>query len=303
MWLTIALTAYLLFAVNNLIDKHLLTGPIKPKVYTFYVGTLSILVLILIPFINFSFPNPPILFLALLTGTIFILGLWAFYFGLKKFEASRIIPAVGGFLPIFTFIIVFLFSDSERMLSIWEIIAFVLLVLGSVLIALKRKKSITIDSLKISALTAFLFSIAVVLTKYIYLIHDFWSSFIIIKIGGVLCALALLVFSQVRKGIFTKQPALPKGKGILFLGNQAMGAGANILQNLAIDLVPLGMLAFVNALEGSKYVFLLIIAFFVSFKFPKFLKEEMSRKIALQKIISVLLIITGVIILAFKHTL
>ena len=303
MWLIVALTAYLLFAVNNLIDKHLLAGPIKPKIYIFYVGILSILVLILIPFVNFSFPNPPIIFLSFLTGAIFILGLWAFYTSLKKFEASRVIPAIGGLLPIFTFTIIYLFSESEKMLSLWEILAFILLILGSIFSTLKRKKSITIDSLKISALTAFLFAVAVVLTKYIYLVHDFWSSFILMKIGGVLCALILFVFPQVRKGIFTKKFALPKGKGILFLGNQAIGACANILQNLAIDLVPLGMLAFINAVEGSKYVFLLIIAFFVSFKFPKFLREEISRSAILQKTISVVLIIIGIIILAFQHTL
>jgi len=303
MWLIIALSAYLLFAANNLIDKHLLSGPIKPKVYTFYVGTLSIVVILLIPFVNFSFPSPPIILLAFLTGAIFILGLWAFYSGLKRFEASRIIPAVGGLLPIFTFVIVFIFSESEKMLSVWEIVAFILLILGSVFITLKKKQSITINSLKIAALTAFLFSTAVVLTKFIYLEHDFWSSFILMKIGGVICALALLIFPQVRKGIIAKKPALPKGKGILFLSNQVVGAGANILQNLAIDLVPLGMLAFVSALEGSKYVFILIIAFFVSFKFPKFLKEEMSKGAILQKSISVILIIIGVTILAFQHTL
>ncbi len=95
MWLVLALSAYFLFAISNLIDKHLLSsGPIKPKVYTFYVGTLSVLVILLIPFVDFAFPSLPILLLALLTGAVFILGLWAFYSGLKRFEASRILTTL-----------------------------------------------------------------------------------------------------------------------------------------------------------------------------------------------------------------
>ena len=62
-------------------------------------------------------------------------------------------------------------------------------------------------------------------------------------------------------------------------------------------LVPLSMLAFINAVEGVKYVFVLMLAAIVSLKFPKILSEEISRKIFLQKFAAILLIAVGLIVL------
>ena len=85
---------------------------------------------------------------------------------------------------------------------------------------------------------------------------------------------------------------------LIFLFNQGIGAGAFILQNWAIALVPLGFLAFINALEGTKYLFLLIFTILLALKFPKILKEEISKKILFQKIIAILLIGGGLVLLA-----
>jgi hypothetical protein len=91
----------------------------------------------------------------------------------------------------------------------------------------------------------------------------------------------------------------PKTIGI-FLSNQTIGAIAFILYNFAVALVPFNFLAFVNALEGTKYLFLLIFAIFLSLRFPQILKEEISKKALIQKIVAIFLIGVGLAILAFK---
>jgi len=73
-----------------------------------------------------------------------------------------------------------------------------------------------------------------------------------------------------------------------------------VLQNWAVALAPLIYLAFINALQGVQYVFLLIFTAFLSLKLPQILKEEISRKIISQKIIAILLIGGGLAILACK---
>ena len=77
-----------------------------------------------------------------------------------------------------------------------------------------------------------------------------------------------------------------------------MGAGASILQNWAIFLAPLVYVAIINALQGINYAFLLVFIIFLSLKFPKILKEEVSREILFQKIIAILLIGGGLVLLA-----
>ena len=117
------------------------------------------------------------------------------------------------------------------------------------------------------------------------------------RIGGFLTSLLFLFSGEVRKALFQK-PHYSKTGGIFFT-NQAVGGLAFVLQNFAVSLVPLGFLSFINALEGTKYVFVLIFSFLISMRFPKLLKEEASRKTIIQKAISVLLIISGLIILSF----
>jgi drug/metabolite transporter (DMT)-like permease len=299
-WLIVIISAYFLFALVALGDKYLLAGPPNPRSYSFYVGALGILSLLLIPFVGFSVPDIYQVSLALLVGAIYIFALFGLFTGLENFEASRVVPAIGGLLPLFTFGLVYLFSYGKELLSSYEILAFILLLTGSIFITFEKGKPITSKSLQISAITAFLFALAFVLTKYVYLAQPFWSGFIWMRIGGFLIALCFIFTKEVKREIFERKFTFQKKTGTFFLFNQAMGGGAFVLQNWAIALVPLGSLALISALEGTKYIFLLILAVLLSLKFPQILKEEISKKIFLQKIIAILLIGGGLVLLAIK---
>ena len=298
LWLIVTISSYFLFAIVALIDKYLLGGRIpSPKVYAFYVGILGIWALVLIP-LGFLIPEPLIIVLSLFAGAIFIISLFAFFYTLSLFEASRVVPAIGGFLPLFAFVLTYLFSSGKETLSFPEIIAFLLLVLGSVIITWQRSKNISLKSLQISALAALLGALAFVLIKHVYLFQPFWSGLIWMRIGGFLGAGFFLFSKEVREEIFIKRISFkPKTAGI-FLFDQLMGSGAGLLQNWAIFLAPLAYVAIITALQGVEYVFLLIFAVLLSLKFPKILKEKVSREILLQKIVAILLIGGGLTLLA-----
>lgn len=300
-WLLITILFYLIFAVVFLVDKYLLAGPIpNSKVYTFYIGTLGILVLILAPFVGFYIPGFFQIILSLLTGALFIYGIFWWNSALRLFEASRVIPAIGGILPIFTFLLIYIFSKGKEIFKIWEFLAFILLILGSILITYEKAKKISLKSFKISVIAAFFLSLSFVLAKYVYMAQPFWSGYIWIRIGGFLMAMGFLSAKEVRNELSKVKINFPKKTAAIFLSNQAAGAGANILQNWAIALAPLVGVAIINALQGVQYAFLLMFAVLLSLKFPQILKEEISRKILFQKIIAILLIGGGLIILAIK---
>lgn len=301
-WLIVAITAYFILAIVSLVDKYLLVGPIpNPKIYTFYVGILGVLVLFLVPFVGFSVPQPSQIILSLLAGAIFIYGLFWFYKALRDFEASRVIPAIGGILPLFTLGLVYIFSAGKETLGYVEFFAFILLILGSILITYERSKKISLQSFQISTIAAFFLALSFVLTKYVYLAQPFWSGFIWIRIGGFLMAIFFfLLFKEIREEIFKEKISFKKKTIGIFLSNQAMGAGAGILQNWAIFLVPLVYVAIINALQGIQYVFLLVFVIFLSLKFPQILKEEISKKILFQKITAILVISAGLFLLSLK---
>ncbi|MBU1045770.1 hypothetical protein KJ616_01450 [Patescibacteria group bacterium] len=308
LWIIFAIIAYFLLAISAVIDDFLLTGPLaKPKLYAFYVSVLGILVFVLAPF-GFTIPDSLTLLIALLSGALWFFALLGLFESLRLFEASRVIPAIGGILPIFTLILSYIFAwqskDTFEPLSSAKILAFLLLIVGSVFISSEKKRGVTQKSFILSSLTAFLFALSFLTAKLVYISQPFISGLIWIKVGGFLIALLFLFSKEVKGEIFKKKKApwssfLKKPKiALLFISNQIIGAGAGILQNLAIFLAPLSYLAFINALEGTRYVFLLIFTIILSYKFPKFLADEVSKKIIIQKIFAILFIIAGLVLLA-----
>lgn len=300
-WLLITIISYFLFAIVALIDKYLLIGPIpNPKLYASLVGISRILILVFVPFIGLDIPNSAQLILSLLAGGTFICALFWLFKALQLFEPSRIVPAVGGLAPIFSMALIYLFSGREETLRMQDFSAFILLVLGSFLITYQKSKKISLSSLKISILAAFFLALFFVLAKYVYLGQSFFQGLIWISVGSFLGGLLLLLNKEVRKGLFTVKTTIQKKTAVVFFSNQIMGASAHVLQNWAIALAPLIYVAAINALQGVQYVFLLFFTIFLSLKFPQIIKEEISKKILLQKISAILLIGIGLAMLAFK---
>ena len=298
-WIFIIVSAYLIFAINSLIDNYLLLGPPNPKSYAFYIGTLGITALILIPFVGFSIPTIPQIIISLLAGIISLLALYFFYVGLEYFEPSRIVAAIGGLVPLFTFLLVSIYSGKLIFTGGKEILAFLLLIFGSFLITFEKKKRISLSSFKISLIAAFLFSLGFVLMKNVYLNQPFWSGFMWMRIGGFLAGISFLFTKQVRNEIFQKKSTFTRKTGSIFLVNQGAGAGAFILQNFAIFLAGINYLPFINALQGVQYVFLFLLIFFLTKRFPKISEERFTNEIIIQKVMSICLICLGLLIFYF----
>jgi len=300
MWILIAVISYLVLAVANLIDKFLLTGPIQnPKTFTFYIGMLGGLIFLLIPFGFLEFPALPIIFLGLGAGVARTFGLLGLFSGLRSFEASRIIPAIGGLVPIFMAVLTLLVSGQSDLFTPGNLIAFLLLITGTVIVSIERHALVTLQSLKYSLFAAFFFSSFFVFSKVVYEEQAFLSGLIWLLMGGFFVSFVLLLSKEVRQEVFARKQAMSRNMTILFLGNQAMAGGGVFLQNLAIALAPFGLLAFVGALAGVQYIFLFLLALFLSTTFPRFLKEKISGKVLVQKVISIVFVGAGLLLLAF----
>lgn len=299
-WLIIAISAYFLNALNSVIDKFLLGRSIpQPIVYSFYVGILSITALVFAPF-GLVWPGLYQVLASFLVGIIFLFALIAFFTALKEGEASRVVPIIGGLTPIFVFSLTYLFLEER--LNWFQILAFFLLVLGGVLISIKKNETseatgsgYSIKGLKIAILTALLFGFFYVSVKFIFLNQPFISGFIWTRMGSFLAALGLLIPSKNRELIFGTTKTLEIKMGGLFIFNKALAGLAFILLNYAISLASVTL---VNALAGIQYVFLLILVILLSKNLPFILEEKITWPIMIQKISAIFLIGLGLLILA-----
>lgn len=296
LWLIIAISAYFLFAIASLGDRYLLIGPPNHKIYAFYVGILGIIVLLLIPFVDFYVPNIYQIGLSFLYGLIFILALLILYYSLERFEVSRIIPALGAFLPIFTFLLAFFILGQEGFFTGQRFLSFSLLIVGSIVVSLEKSFKLSLKSIFFAALAAFFLSLGFVLSKVIYSDLGFWPGFIWMRIGTFFFALFLFIFKSVRKEIFRKKKSFTRKTGIIFILTQSFGALAVILQSWSIALVDIIYISFVSALQGIQYFFL----FVFSLLFYKTLKEKITKKVIFQKISAIILIIIGLTLMAFN---
>jgi len=299
-WILIAILSYFLFSIVSVGDKYILKGPVNSVTYTFYIGILGILSLFLIPFTGFFVPGFEQLLMCLLAGIVYIFANFFFLKGLERFEASRIVPSIGGLLPLFIFILVYFFSAGQEVLNPLEILSFVLLISGSIAISIEPGKKISLKSFEIASVAALFYAFSFIFNKYVYLEQSFWNGFLWIRIAVFFTALSFLLVKSVRRELFFKRTKFNKKTGLIFIAIQIVGAGGFILQNIAVNMAGFSHLSLINALQGVQYFFLFIFATFISLKFPQVFKEKISWPIIIQKVFSILVISAGLIILVSK---
>jgi drug/metabolite transporter (DMT)-like permease len=298
-WLLAAIIAYLFFGFSSLGDKLVLTGKPKPVSYTFYVGVFGLLSIFLLPFIKFVFPSPIGFIWIISAALVYVLGLYSMYIAIAKFEISKVVATIGATQPIFIFILTWIFWGSQKM-SLMVFSAFIFLFLGSIIISYEKNIKITGDYLKITIFSSLMYSLYYIFTKLVFISLSFFSGIVWVSVSIFFFVLFFLLRKKYRDEIFSKQIVLDKKTQLLFLGTQTCGGVGNFLQSLSISLAPMGFLAIVNSLKGIQYIFLFFITLFVSYFYPKILKEQLSKKVVVQKILSIVLIAIGLALLSIN---
>jgi len=293
-WTLITIFSYFLNAIASVGDKILVSKKIpNPIAYSFYVGILSIFVIFLMPF-GFSMPPLNILIIALLSGATFLFALIFLFRTLVDGEPSRVFTGFGGMVPLFTLLLSFIILN--QVLTIKEFFIFILLTASGLLILESKNKLFFYKKeFKKIVIAAFLFSLALVLAKYVYLNHPFLSGFIWTRLGSLLTALLLLLSGENRRKIFKTTKNTQKKHKILLVLNKILAGAAFLLLNFAIAK---GNVSIINAMKGVEYGFIFIIAIIFSLKFPSLLKEHLTRKTVFKKIISIILIGLGLFVLS-----
>ena len=297
LWFFVIIASYFFFAISVFGDKLLLAGKPDPRAYTFYVGVLNTSTLLLLLFIpHADWPSPAAMGFALLSGLTTILALYFMFCAVEQFEVSRVMPALGGLMPIFIFILAQIFFGWQPV-SLTGFLALVLLVAGSVFISAETSLSFKSAYVALVSGSALLFSLAYIFSKKVFFYEPFLPGLVLIGAATAFVALFLLLDPRFRRAVFGKHATFDRSNGILFLSFQLSGAAAGFLQNWAIALVPVSFLAIMNSLRGIQYVFLFIITLSFSHFAPNIFKEPISRRIIMKKAFSILLIGLGLVLL------
>jgi len=282
-WLLITIAASVVLGTSAVFDKMLLRRPYyNPWAYAFWIGVLSILSIVLIPFGFASLPFK-LIFFAVFTGAVFLAAIFFFVWALREGEVSTALPVIGGLAPIFTLVVSSVLLKSNLGISYFA--GFLFLVGGGIILLGIEEKEIRWKVFWLSLVSAALFGFSNVMKKMVFDQSPFITGFIWMNIGGVALALAAFLWPGIKKKIFVSVSESNAANKLLYLANRAWSAVGSFLIYLAIAQ---GHPALVDAGQGLKYVIIIFAAWFL-------LRERFFGKILFWKLLATALIIFGLL--------
>jgi drug/metabolite transporter (DMT)-like permease len=293
-WFAIVLIAQAANAVALFLDKFILSKRVaRPLVLTFWTVVAGLLGVIFI-FGNFIWwPGSGVVLVALIAGAIFTAALYLLYLGMERGEASHISPLSGAIVPLAS--IIFSYYLLNEVLSGRQFLAVLFLAVGALLVSIESSDRYHGWHLGMlyAVLAGFLFALSYVLSRVLYLQTTFATAFVWRIFGSVVVVLPLLLFSKLRREIFSfnRQASKVSGKNLLILAvNKGLAAVYFIGMNIAIALTSATI---VNALSGLQYVLLFVLIYLISRFAPRIFREKFTKLELARQVVAMVLIGVG----------
>ena len=302
-WFFIALLAPFLWAIVNVADNFLVANySEKEKEHSsgglvLFSGLIGIIIMAIIWIFTkgiFDISSFDKLLLSL-TGILTIAWILLYLFTLEIEETSSIVP---WFLtiPIFGFILGYFFLGET--LNTNQMIGSFVVLLGLSFIVIDfsgEKKKIKKKPIFYMLFVCLLVAISGVIFKYVTVEGNFWVSSFWEYFGLSTTGLLIYLFSPKYRAQFMHMNR--KGGVKIFILNtvtELFTISGNLVTNFALLLAPVTMVYLVGSLQPAIVLFLTILC--TKF-FPHIVKENLSKKVLIPKMLAILLMIIGSAIL------
>ncbi len=295
LWLILILILVFIWAFINIYDKHIVSDELKdPFLCTVVYGITTFILfsaVVLITKQKIILPLNITLF-ATLGGISLGMAVFFYYKSLSHEEVSRVMPSLE-FVPLFTLILATIFL--HEFFTPIRYAGIILLIAGGFLISIKthkkRKKKFYLTPVIITVLiAAIFFATRNILIRYSTFYASSLQLIFWIGFGSFLVALILLIFHHPS---ITKKIQIKGFKHLIIIN--ALSAITLIPYVYVIKIAP--AVSFISAIGAVQSLLVFIMATILS-KSKKIVNESLEKKIIIQKIIAILIIIVGVILIA-----
>ena len=295
-WVFLAIIATFFWAFGNILDKILRTKYLKSSIaLTASFGIFGIF-FSLILFLVIGIPSIPFQYLtaAVIGGVLTPYAVISYVKALSLEEASRVIP-LWHLTPLFILALAVIFLNE--ILTALDYAAFAFILLGGIIISTRKIGTIfhLSPAVAFMLLSSSLFAISDVLMKFAFSTGNFWETYIPFNLGVSLSALSLFILPEVKKTVY-KAFTFHKQKfaSLIFL-SVVLGFIGSVLWQSAIFSGPVTLVSVFVAFQS---LFVLLIATFLSLKFPFLIKEAIGMKIIGMKLIAIVLMFLGLFLLS-----
>ena len=288
LWAILSVLAALLWAMTNIVDKLVLEKFVKNSfVPVIMYGLVSLIVGALIwIFVGIQPLSTVNIVLAGVAAALQVLMVVFYFKAMQIEEASRVIPLfyLG---PLFVSVFAAIILGEVFGAPVYA--GMVLLVIGSILITVKKMKRIDMGkAFFFMMLATIATSLSSVITKYLLGFADYWSIFTYLRIGAFLGSIPIAYFFL---GDFLKTI---KAHGMKAVGAMALSESLNVVGVFTFTVATsLGFVTLTNALSSVQPFFVLVFTVILSAFFPKILKEDIGKSTVILKFVAIALMFVG----------
>jgi uncharacterized membrane protein len=291
----IAVIAQGLIGISLVWDKVLLKHPGTRNLfsYVFWLGSLSVLGVILVPFGYRSLPLG-LIGIAFAAGVAHLTGVYFYYAALKRGEASETLAIMGGFWPVATAAISF--ALLARAMTGAEVFGFALMTGGGFVMFLSENLPWK-KLLPLVLLASGLLGLVSVLEKVVYNQTNFITGYVWFTIGTFAAAMALLIPRTWRNQIFSESGQDdPRNRFWYFVNRFVSGVGSFLI----FYAISLTHPAIVDAISGLRYVIIFLGALLLTKFRPLTLKEDFHGWQLVTKSAGTGLVVAGLVLVALS---
>ena len=295
-WATIAVLGTMAIGLVNIIDSHL----VSRRMPSFSAFLLAVAAFISIPTLGLMsfFPLPPgleswPLLVALGSGLLRTISILILLYIYKTEEVSQAIPVFHTFPVFVALLAVPLLGET---LSGWQWLAVWIVVAGAVIISARRIPGAANwlgRPFWLLTAASLLMALADVGSKYALGYVSFWNIYWL----GSLITIAVFLAISLRPPIVRQLLALPRRKATMSLvaANELVAVIGILMIFRAMESGPVSLVATIN---GSRPLFVLILALLLSRLAPGFLLEGQPAATGLsRRLIATLMIVGGITII------
>ncbi len=287
----VAIIAQGLIGISLIWDKVLLKRPGTRNLfsYVFWLGAMSVLGLLLVPF-GYKSPSYTLIWIAFVAGVVHLAGNFFYYAALKSGEASETLAIMGGFSPVATASIGFALLTKQ--LRGAQLAGFALMTAGGFLMFFSEQVPLK-KLLPPVLLASGLLGLVNVLEKVVYDQTNFVSGYVWFTIGTFAGALALLIPPSWRKQIVAESGQdRPSNRFWYFVNRFVSGVGSFLI----FYAISLAQPAIVDAIAGVRYVVIFLCAFLLTRIKPNWLQENFGGRQLVTKAAATALVVAGLVL-------
>ncbi len=300
----LAIFAPFIWGITNYIDKFMITeiDENEDTIKILVIFSTLIAGIVLTPFwlllSHFSVGISTISLISAFSAALIYILATVFYFKAISENDTSIVVMMFQLIPVFSYLLALIFFKEN--LTIRQIIGSIIIILSAIIISFdfnERNNKKKFKALMLMTLSSLCFAIYFILfdvaiRNSAYKACAFWF-----QIGFLIIGLVLLCLKSYRVPFIKVTKKSGKRYFMLNTLNEILNLIANLLVNYANLVLPI---ALVNVLNGFQGTFVFILGVIGTIFIPKYIKEDLNRKVVIQKVLCILLGIIGLIILVYK---